>query len=194
MLDKLRLYDGQAVPHFSQEDVGVMTRHHPDEGMSGISPRYVMNRLSAVASSPDVACISPLKALDSLWQGMRENAGVDAADLARYIGYVKDTLEEYGQRAIQEVQRAFEERFKQTASELLTGLPDQRLDIFAAAHQDGSQAATPSTWPTSAECVRWRSTSGLPRRSGPRSDGRSTSTSRTWSVEDSPLIMPRSRA
>ena len=120
MLDKLRLYDGQAVPHFSQEDVVEMTRHLDDEGMSGISPRYVMSRLSAVASSPDVACISPLKALDSLWQGMRENAGVDAADLARYIGYVKDTLEEYGQRAIQEVQRPFEERFKQTASELLT--------------------------------------------------------------------------
>ena len=120
MLDKLRLYDGQAVPHFSQEDVVEMRRHHPDEGMSGISPRYVMNRLSAIASSPAIACISPLKALDSLWQGMREIAGSDGGDQARYIGYVKDTLEEYSQRAIQEVQRAFEERFEQTASELLS--------------------------------------------------------------------------
>ena len=37
LLDKLRLYDGHALPHFSRQDVREMQRHHPTEGMSGIS-------------------------------------------------------------------------------------------------------------------------------------------------------------
>ena len=66
LLSKLRLYDGQTVPRHTLADVAEMKRQHPDEGMSGISPRHVMNRLSAVASAPDTTCVSPFAALDSL--------------------------------------------------------------------------------------------------------------------------------
>ena len=131
LLDKLRLYDGQKVPHFSLEDAVEMRRHHPDEGISGISPRYMMNRLSAVASSPDTFCISPLKALDSLWQGLKENVSLKDADQLKYMGFIKDTLEEYNSRAIQEVQRAFNDGFEQSASELLTEYLAQMDSHFA---------------------------------------------------------------
>ena len=119
LIDKLRLYDGQRVAHFSDEDVVEMKRHHPDEGMTGISPRYVMNRLSSVASDPEVSCVSPLKALDSLWQGLSENVSLDEADKAKYMGFVKETVEEYTNRAMRDVQRAFNEGFEQSALELL---------------------------------------------------------------------------
>ena len=59
LLDKLRLYDGQTVPHYTRQDVREMQRHHPTEGMSGISPRYVMNRIGATASEPNIHCITP---------------------------------------------------------------------------------------------------------------------------------------
>ena len=119
LVEKLRLYDGQMVPRFSSDDMVEMSRHHPNEGMSGISPRYVMNRLSAVSGSPEIQCVSPLKALDSLWQGLRANVSQDETDQLKYIGFVKDAVDEYSHRAIQEVKKAFEERFEQTASELL---------------------------------------------------------------------------
>jgi serine protein kinase len=120
LLDKLRLYDGQDVRGYSKSDVEEMRRHSPNEGMGGLSPRYVMNQLSRVASSPGITCVTPLKALDSLWQGIRENVSLNEEDIAEYIGHLKDAVEEYSQRAIVEVKKAFDERFEQTASELLT--------------------------------------------------------------------------
>ena len=120
MLEKMRAYDGQMVRSMSQEDVAQEKRHYPGEGMTGISPRYVMNRLSSVASVPDICCVSPLKALDSLWHGLGENITLDQEGIIKYISLVKDTVEDYGERAITEVQRAFEERFEHTASELLS--------------------------------------------------------------------------
>jgi serine protein kinase len=120
LLNKLRLYDGQTVRHFTADDVEEMRRHSPTEGMTGISPRYVMNRLSAVASLPEVHCVSPLSALNSLWQGLRENVSMGDADLVKYIGFIKDTVAEYNDRAVREVQRAFKEGFEQSAADLLS--------------------------------------------------------------------------
>ena len=118
LLDKLRLYDGTALPHHTSQDVVEMKRHHPSEGMTGISPRYVMNRLSAVAASPEVQCASSLNVLDSLWQGLRENVNLDENDHLRYIDLIRDTLQEYNNRAVLMVQKAFTEGFEQSALEL----------------------------------------------------------------------------
>ena len=121
LVQKLRLYDGQWVSNFSQEDVDRAQRHNRSEGMTGLSPRYVMNRLSTAASSPDVCCVSPLMALDSLWRGLSENLSlVEDAERTKYFGFLRDTVEEYNRLAIQEVRKALRERFEQDAAELLT--------------------------------------------------------------------------
>ena len=73
VVDKLRLYDGEMVTPFSRADVIDMQQQNPNEGMSGISPRYVMNRLGEVASKPGISCITPLGALDSMWRGLDQN-------------------------------------------------------------------------------------------------------------------------
>ena len=67
--DKLHAYDGMEVAGFTQDEVAQERRLHPGEGMKVISPRAVMNRLSARAAAPDVECMSPFNALDSIWQG-----------------------------------------------------------------------------------------------------------------------------
>ena len=119
LLDKLRVYDGQVLQHVSSDDIREMKRHHPDEGMHGLSPRYVMNRLSAVASDPDIDCLSPLRALDALWQGLKENISLDLVSQTKHLGFVRDTVEEYGNRAIRDIQRAYKEGFEESAKELL---------------------------------------------------------------------------
>ena len=119
LLDILRLYDDQVLPRFSPNDVAVLKRRDPNEGMSGISPRYVMNRLSRVANTPHLRCISPLQAIDSLWRGLSENIALDESDHKKWLMFVEDTIDEYGKRAVREVQRAFEERFEHTADQLL---------------------------------------------------------------------------
>ena len=119
LLDKMRAYDGQMVGSYTRQDVIEMQRHHPGEGMQGISPRYVMNRLGAVASMPSLKCLTPLAALNSLWEGMGENISLDRADKAKFIGIVTDTVKEYNDLAVEEVQRAYEDSFDDTAAILL---------------------------------------------------------------------------
>ena len=119
LLDILRLYDDQVIHRHSQNDVEVLKRRDPNEGMSGISPRYVMNRLSGVASAPQLRCVSPVRAIDSLWRGLNENIAMGELDWDQWMKFVEDTVDEYGRRAVQEVQRAFEERFEHTADQLL---------------------------------------------------------------------------
>ena len=119
LLDKMRLYDGRRVGSYTRQEVAEMKRQHPSEGMRGISPRYVMNRISAVASIPEIACVTPLAVLNSLWQGMTENISFDQAGKATSIGLVADTVSEYNQLAISEVQRAYNEAFDDTAAILL---------------------------------------------------------------------------
>ena len=121
VMDKLHLYDGQMVRAYSKQDVQEMHRHHPKEGMQGVSPRYVMNRLGAASTAPDVSCISPLASLDSLWQGLSENVSLDWEDAAKYVELVSESVKEYSALAIREVQNAYDESFEQTATMLLDG-------------------------------------------------------------------------
>ena len=119
LLDKLRLYDGRAVEHFTRQQVREMQRHHPDEGMSGISPRYVMNRIGAVASEPGIRCITPLGALNSLWEGLDENISYKA-DVADRIALIADSIKEYNDLAVRDVRIAYEHAFDAKAKDMLT--------------------------------------------------------------------------
>ena len=119
LLDKMRLYDGRMVGAYTRQDVVEMKRHHASEGMGGISPRYVMNRIGVVGSAPGIECLTPLAALDSLWKGMNENISLDQAGRTAFITLVTDTIAEYNALAIAEIQRAFEDSFDDTASILL---------------------------------------------------------------------------
>ena len=118
LLQKLRLYDGQMVPGFNKKDLQDMQRHHINEGMTGISPRHVMNRLGVVASQ-DVSCVSPLAALNSMWEGLEENVSVDQEAAIRRGGLVADTVKEYNDLVIMDVQKAYEESFEEKAKDLL---------------------------------------------------------------------------
>nr|MDH3176247.1 hypothetical protein [Bacillus pumilus] len=43
----MRLYDGESVEGFQSADIDEMKKEFHDEGMSGIDPRYVINRISS---------------------------------------------------------------------------------------------------------------------------------------------------
>jgi serine protein kinase len=116
LMDKLRAYDGQWVEDFSQADVEQEKRSCSGEGMKGLSPRFVMNRLIARASSPGVRCISPLNALDSLWQGAKESGNLTEEESEKLIALLETAVSDYNERAIREVQIASVERFEESAS------------------------------------------------------------------------------
>ncbi len=139
LLDKLNLYDGHVVSNFSSQTVRDMQRRHPMEGMTGISPRYVMNRIDAVASDPNVRCITPFVALSSLWEGLGENVGYDA-DVATKIALITDTVQVYDDMAIREVRIANEDGFEEKAKDLLTAY----LSDLSAYLEDASKGRRPT--------------------------------------------------
>ena len=75
-------------------------------------------------------CVSPLAALDSLWQGLSENVSLDPDDRIKYVNFVTDAVKEYGRLAVRDVQRAFEESFEKTAEMLLNGYLDNIIPLL----------------------------------------------------------------
>lgn len=139
LLDKLNLYDGHVVSNFSRQTVRDMQRRHPMEGMTGISPRYVMNRIDAAASDPNVRCITPFVALSSLWEGLGENVGYDA-DVAAKIALITDTVQVYDDLAVREVRIANEDGFEAKAKDLLSAY----LSDLSAYLEDASKGRKPT--------------------------------------------------
>ena len=118
LTDKARLYDEQHVPPYSHDDVVDMQEDHPDEGMHGISPRYVMNKVANVVTERGHGCIFALAALNALWEGVGEHIPLASGDRAQYISLLQEAVKQYEQMARTQVRRAFVEEFERDAMRL----------------------------------------------------------------------------
>ena len=76
LMKKLKLYDGEDVEGFSQKDVKELQEETVREGMDGISPRYVINRLSSALVREGVTCINPIDALRALRDGLEQHTSI----------------------------------------------------------------------------------------------------------------------
>ena len=115
VLDKLHAYnDGIQKDSFNTES------EIASEGMEGISPRYVMNRISAVSSAEEVRCVTPIAAIESLWKGLDQNVNLqNKLESSQYSDLVVSTVKEYTELAIQTVQKAAVDSFENSANNLL---------------------------------------------------------------------------
>ena len=46
LLQKLKLYDGKTLPGFTEDNIKELRKEAPREGMDGISPRYIQDKIS----------------------------------------------------------------------------------------------------------------------------------------------------
>ena len=118
LADKLRLYDGQHVAPFTHDDLAEMQEEHPDEGMSGVSPRYVLNKLSNVVTERSHGCVFALTALNALWEGLREHITLASGDRVRYATLLQEAVKQYDHLARVAVRRAHVDEFEREASRL----------------------------------------------------------------------------
>ena len=63
IVKKMKLYDGEDVEGYKSKDVRELKEETVREGMDGISPRYIINRLSSALVRDGVTCINPIDAL-----------------------------------------------------------------------------------------------------------------------------------
>jgi serine protein kinase len=140
LLKKLKLYDGEDVDGFRQKDVKQIKEQTEREGMDGISPRFIINRVSASLIKPDTRCINPIDVLRALKDGIEQQSQFKKADRERYANLIADARREYDEIARNDVQKAFFVSFEKEALTLL----DNYLDNVEA-YLDQSKLIDPIT-------------------------------------------------
>ena len=77
LMQKLKLYNGRTIPNFTEDSVRELRNESPREGMQGISPRYIQDKLSnALVSGQAIQekCINPFMVMNELEQGLAHHS------------------------------------------------------------------------------------------------------------------------
>lgn len=75
---KLHLYDDRFVPTAGDEDRRVLHDEAPGEGLSGISPRFVLNQLDRLVARADGGCVGGRAVLSALWEALGQQSSQTA--------------------------------------------------------------------------------------------------------------------
>jgi len=108
LLQKLKLYNGKTLPGFTEDNVIELKREAANEGMHGISPRYIQDKISnAIVAHPDEDCVNPFMVLHELEAGLRHHSLITSQEqLQHYRELLSVVKEEYEDVVKNEVQRA----------------------------------------------------------------------------------------
>ena len=115
IVKKMKLYDGEDVEGYKSKDVRELKDETIREGMDGISPRYIINRLSSALVRDGVTCINPIDALRAIKDGFEQHTGISSDQRERYLNHISQARKEYDELAKIEVQRAFVYSFEEMA-------------------------------------------------------------------------------
>lgn len=108
LMQKLKLYDGKALPGFTEDHVIELREESPREGMFGISPRYVMDKISnALVSEENPHCVNPFMVMKELDEGLDHYSLVSSDEQRkRYRELLALVRQEYEEIIKNEVRRA----------------------------------------------------------------------------------------
>jgi serine protein kinase len=124
IVKKMKLYDGEDVDGFKSKDVRELKDEAVREGMDGISPRYIINRLSNALVKDNISCINPIDALRAIKDGFDQHTGITAEEKERYLNLIAAARREYDMIARTEVQRAFVYSFEEMAKNMCNAYLD----------------------------------------------------------------------
>ncbi len=108
LLQKLKLYNGKTLPGFTEDNVVELKREAANEGMHGISPRYIQDKISnAIVAHPDEDSVNPFMVLHELEIGLRHHSLITSQEqLQHFKELLAVVKEEYEDIVKNEVQRA----------------------------------------------------------------------------------------
>ncbi|NOY53126.1 MAG: serine protein kinase [Deltaproteobacteria bacterium] len=108
LMQKLKLYNGQSLPGFTEDNVLELRREGKKEGMEGISPRYIQDKISnALVSDKHEGCINPFMVLKELEGGVAHHSLISSDEMRkRYKELLAVVREEYENVVKNDVQRA----------------------------------------------------------------------------------------
>ena len=108
VLQKAKLYDGKTLPGFTQDNIKELRKEAMREGLDGISPRYIQDKISnALVSDRGEGCVNPFMVLNELESGLKHHSLISHEDeRQRYADLMSVVKQEYEDLVKNEVQRA----------------------------------------------------------------------------------------
>jgi serine protein kinase len=107
-LQKLKLYSGKSLPGFTEDNVKELRKEAVREGMEGISPRYIQDKISnCLVAEIDESCVNPFMVMKELEGGLKHHSLLVNPELREeYRKLLATVREEYEDIVKNEVQRA----------------------------------------------------------------------------------------
>jgi serine protein kinase len=108
LLQKMKLYGGKTLPGFTEDNLREFREDAPREGMEGISPRYIQDKISNALVRDDTgACVNPFMVLNELEGGLYHHSLITRDEIRkRYRELLGVVKQEYEDVVKNEVQKA----------------------------------------------------------------------------------------
>ncbi len=108
LLQKAKLYDGKILPGYTQDNVKELRKEARREGLDGISPRFVQDKISnALVREGTEGYINPFMVLNELEKGLQHHSLIaNEEQRKRYQELIGVVKAEYDEIVKNEVQRA----------------------------------------------------------------------------------------
>lgn len=109
-IQKLKLYNGKTLPNYTEENVRELRKEAQREGLQGISPRYIQDKISnaiILAQQAGRPGVNPFMVFRELESGLKSHSLIsDDEKKKEYMEMLRTVQEEYEEIIKGEVQRA----------------------------------------------------------------------------------------
>ncbi len=108
LMQKLKLYNGKTLPGYTEDNIRELREECRHEGMEGISPRYIQDKISnALVKIDEGGCVNPFMVLNELEEGLVHHSLLSGDEQRkRFKALLADVKGEYEDIVKNEVQRA----------------------------------------------------------------------------------------
>jgi serine protein kinase len=123
---KLRIYAGESIEGFAENEGVRLHAETPDEGLSGVSPRFVINSISNAITRSDTRSLTSMELLLALKDSIESDARMDAKQKKQWIDHLVVARKDFYNRWVKEdVHRALFASFEEEAQQLLEKYLDE---------------------------------------------------------------------
>jgi len=150
---KLRLYSGETVEGLPDSEASRLRAEAPDEGLTGVSPRFVINALSNAITRGNTHSLTSMELLLALKDAIEHDARIDSKQKKAWIDHLVSARKEFYNRWVKEdVHRAMFASFEEEAQQLL----EKYLDEVEASldHRQVTDPITGETRPADERFLR----------------------------------------
>lgn len=130
---KVRLYAGDRVEGIAEGEVERIRTESPDEGLAGVSPRFVVNALSSAIIKSEALSLTSMDVLLALKDTIESDARIDARQKRQWVDQLVVARKDFYNRWVKEdVHKALFASFEEEAQDLL----EKYLDEVEAAFEN----------------------------------------------------------